>query len=185
MNIACLGWGSLVWDPCKFVTRGGWLCDGPSVPVEFKRKSADGCITLVIDSDAVRVQVLWSLMPCDDLEQAIDALRNREGLTSKSWRRHIGIWQPSTDEPQTIPGLKSWAKDRGLDAVIWTALPAKLDNLSSPSSIQVVQYLKALSGPERQRAERYVRCAPRQIDTQYRREIEAVLGWLPKGCEFL
>ena len=53
MNIAILGWGSLVPDPRGLPIAGGWHQGGPILPIEFSRISKDGqragCLTLVID----------------------------------------------------------------------------------------------------------------------------------------
>jgi hypothetical protein len=65
-----------------------------------------------------------------------------------------------------------------LDAAIWTALGPKFDHRElSPSADQVIQYLRRLTGTARDNAKQYIERAPRQIDTEYRRRIEADLGW--------
>ncbi len=51
MRIACLGGGSLVWDPGGLPIQRSWFCGGPFAPVEFTRQSSGGRITLVIDSE--------------------------------------------------------------------------------------------------------------------------------------
>jgi hypothetical protein len=49
MKIACIGWGSLIWDNGNLDSKGDWQNDGPMIPVEFARQSKNGRITLVID----------------------------------------------------------------------------------------------------------------------------------------
>jgi hypothetical protein len=68
-----------------------------------------------------------------------------------------------------------------LDAAVWTNLRSKFDGKDgAPSDIGIIlNYLRRLEGRARDNAERYVRLAPRQIDTAYRRRIEAELGWTP------
>jgi hypothetical protein len=74
--------------------------------------------------------------------------------------------------------LPLWARERDIEGVVWTALPSKFGNDErTPSAQEVVRYLDGLSGDERRDAEEYVRKAPRQIDTPYRRMIEAALKW--------
>jgi hypothetical protein len=52
-----------------------------------------------------------------------------------------------------------------------------------PDDDEVIAYLKGTSGRVREDAERYVRCAPPQIDTNLRRKIEAELGWTPISAQ--
>lgn len=183
MKIACLGWGSLIWDPRSLPIQRRWFEDGPFVPVEFTRQSSDGRITLVIEPHAAPVRVLWAVMLPSELQPAREALRDREAIPGNNWMSRIGSWQRGEAAPKSIPELAEWAQSRGIDAAVWTALGPRFNGQEiSPSVDEVIQYLQKLTGPKRDNAERYVRYAPRQIDTEYRRRIEAELGWLYRDC---
>ena len=60
MKIAFLGWGSLIWDQRELRTKGNWNGDGPSLPIEYRRISRDGRITLVLYPNAEEVKTLWA-----------------------------------------------------------------------------------------------------------------------------
>ena len=177
-NIACLGWGSLIRDPRNLPIRRYWFGDGPLIPLEFARQSMDGRITLVIAPGTRPVRSLWALMDSDSLEDAIKQLKRREGTT----KRNIGDWSRKQESPADIPKLSEWALARNIDSVVWTKLPPKFkgDDTWQPGVEDVLRYLQALTGTARDNAEEYVRRAPRQIDTDYRRRIEAELHWLPR-----
>jgi hypothetical protein len=177
-KVACLGWGSLVWDPRELPIRREWFKDGPFAPVEFARQSDDSRITLVIEPNAEPVRVLWAHMLPGDLEDGQKALRDREGIRGANSLSRIGSWSSGDSPPRDIPELPQWAEARGLDAVIWTALAPKFEGKDrSPSGDEVIAYLRGLLGNVRDYARQYVERAPRQIDTGYRRQIEAALGW--------
>jgi hypothetical protein len=59
--IACIGWGSLIWDGRNLDVDGHWRPNGPALPVEFARQSRDGRITLVIVQGAAPVPSVWSV----------------------------------------------------------------------------------------------------------------------------
>lgn len=186
MKIACLGWGSLIWNPGELKIQRKWFQDGPILPVEFTRVSRDGRMTLVIDKnkDTRPVRVLWSLMNANDLEEAKESLGDREDTSGNK------ILSVTVDENVGTDNLKlkvqNWLKFKDIEAVIWTGLSwrseknKKCFNGKRPNKKQVVDYLSSLEGEERNRAEYYIRKAPKQIDTYYRREIEARFGWAPE-----
>lgn len=176
--IACLGWGSLVWDPRELPIHRQWFADGPFVQVEFARQSDDGRITLVLEFSALPVRSLWAMMDATEVGGAKEALGKREGVTNQS---HIGIWSRGENAPRLISGLPQWAASNEVESVVWTALPSKFNGEEgrTPTCEEVVRYLGGLRGTVRDAAERYIRRAPRQIDTDYRRQIEAALQWTP------
>jgi hypothetical protein len=182
MRIACLGWGSLVWDPRELPIRREWFKDGPFVPIEFRRQSSDGRMTLVIDPLATPLRVLWAHMMTVDLPVAVKALCNREGITEENCVSRIDSWKRGDVPAGNIPGLPVWAEVHELDAVVWTALGPRFEGTDkSPSLDEVVAYLRSLRGPLRDHAKQYIERAPRQIDTDYRRQIEAAFGWSCSG----
>lgn len=186
--IACLGWGSLIWDTRELPIHRQWFADGPIIKVEFLRQSNDKRITLVIHASAEPVRCLWALMKVQILEDAKKLLAAREGIIEKNIDKHIGSWSRGDDDPTCIIEIGNWVASRGVEHVIWTALPPKFNgkNDKCPSPEEVVTHLSDLRGPERDNAEKYIRCTPRQIDTPYRRQIETSLGWYPSdspiGC---
>ncbi|WP_147294032.1 hypothetical protein [Ciceribacter selenitireducens] len=129
-----------------------------------------GRITLVILPSADQVTSLWAEMDSEDPEAAKESLRIREG---KPHRHHIGVWREGQSDPAALPGLTEWAAVREIDAVIWTDLPPKFQGEDGriPSAEEVVSYLQALPDDPRAVAIEYIRRAPSQIDTAYRREI--------------
>lgn len=175
--IACLGWGSLIWDPRELPIQRQWFGDGPFIKVEFARQSKDGRITLVLDPNALPVRSLWAVMDAAELNIAKEALRRRERANATD----IESWTRGQSSPTLILNLPQWAESHGLESVIWTALPSRFNQTDgqTPKVEHVVEYLKGLTGAARDAAERYIRLAPRQIDTSYRRRIEAALHWTP------
>lgn len=147
------------------------------MPLEFLRQSTDGRITLVISPNARSVRTLWAVMDADNIADAREALRLREGTGSKK-PEHIGSWAVEQEPPEPLSGLREWADARQIDGVVWTALPPKIgDTERTATSQEILDYLSGLTGAVREHAEQYVRRAPKQIDTSYRRLIEASLGW--------
>ena len=183
MKIACLGWGSLIWAPESLPIRRGWFSDGPMLPVEFARESSGRRITLVIANVNYRVRTLWALMSVDTLDRAKSTLAEREGISESNIRYSIGYWdsESNSSHGECAEEIGAWAKQLALDAVVWTNLKVgfkdKRDAL--PQYDQVLKHLRSLSHEERGVAEEYVRKAPAQIDTEYRRYLERDLGWAP------
>jgi hypothetical protein len=69
-----------------------------------------------------------------------------------------------------------------LDAVVWTALPARTPDgrFERPDRAVLVDHLERLEGTARERAEQYIRRAPERLRTPNRLRFEAVFGWSPR-----
>lgn len=180
MKIACLGWGSLIWKQDQLPVKGEWMKDGPALPVEFCRVSETGELATAICANAAPLPVLWAWLETDDLALARHALSLREGIPAS---RADGTGCLIVTEQSPGP-LAEWAQARGIEAVIWTALPAKSDSLEGkiPSIEEAIAYLNGLEGEKRHHARRYIERVPLQLTTPYRRAIVKALGWeMPDG----
>jgi hypothetical protein len=131
-----------------------------------QRQSSDGRITLVTG----------------DLATARESLRQREGVPRSRAGDLIAHWHRG-ENPLAEPDatISAWAAGKNLEAAVWTNLPPKFDGIDGrvPTENEVIAYLRTLEGQVRAAAEEYVRRAPRQINTAYRRAIERALGWTP------
>lgn len=180
--IACLGWGSLIWDERNLDVDGQWRGDGPALPIEFARQSSDGRITLLLVQGFAPVPTLWSVFNTGDLLRARESLRQRERIPRSRAGDLITQWRRGENPVAEHDGtISAWAAGMGLEAAVWTNLPPKLGGIDGrmPTENEVVAYLRALQGETRAAAEQYLRRAPRQIATAYRRAIERALGWTP------
>lgn len=181
LAIACVGWGSLVWEPRELPLRSLWFDDGPWLPVEFARQSANGRITLVICGVEHRVRTYWSLMAASDLQTAKAAFAAREGIKPRNAERHVGLWEAASGRSQGAAAstISQWAQEKELDAVLWANLPIGFIGRRGkvPSAEDILGYLRRLPPVPGKLAEEYVRRTPPQIETQYRRLIEHELGW--------
>ncbi|HEX8590149.1 hypothetical protein [Pseudomonas sp.] len=174
MQIGCLGWGSLIWKPEALPLASEWFMDGPASPIEFSRVGDGGELATAICMNAPPCQVYWAALAVDSLDRACAALRDREQIPAA---REDGVGVLVAAGSSTGP-LAQWARERQLDAVIWTALPPRLNTEGRlPTEEEALAYLRSLTGEKAQHARQYIRQVPAQIDTPYRRAIHRHLGW--------
>jgi hypothetical protein len=77
--------------------------------------------------------------------------------------------------------VEAWAALKGLSGVVWTALkPGFVGGRGvAPSLDKTRTYLLSLDDQHRVIASRYVKMAPRQIETPFRSSLEAALNVVP------
>jgi hypothetical protein len=184
LKIAVLAWGSLVWDPRDLKTTATFGPNGPLLPVEFCRISADGRLTLAIDETFGAVCTTYSAESAlDVLDQAIENLRVREATNA----REVGFSEPASGRqskiaterhPQVVASVAAWAESNGYDAAIWTALKTNFDEWGKacePFSVTAaIRYLETLEEKDAaafDRALEYIRKAPPEVETPVRDEI--------------
>ena len=175
MKIGCLGWGSLLWKPGALRLAGPWQDDGPELAIEFCRVSDGGELATALCVNAPVVPVFWALLDADDLASACEMLKEREQIPE---HRSDGIGSLLVS-PDGTGHLCQWALARGLDAVVWTALPPRFDQIENrvPCERDVLGYLRSLQGETLAHARRYFEQVPRQIQTPYGAAIARALGW--------
>ena len=183
MEIACLGWGSLIWDARELPLKQTWNEDGPLLPIEFARESADGVITLVLIDSQNTVRSLWALMDVENINEAKIALAQREGVADKNIKYSIGFWDKSSNDfhGHSSNDIIAWAIKMNLDGVVWTNLKygLKQSRDEMPEYSHILSHIQNLSPEQSAKAENYVKRTPVQVNTEYRAKLEADLNWLP------
>lgn len=182
-QIAILGWGSLLWEGGAEFDRwhDEWRYDGPTLKLEFSRVSDSrlGALTLVIDLEhGVTNTVAWCLSKRKKSEDAVADLRCREGTTLENISR-LDLAEPLPND-DLLRGIATWANERKLDVVIWTALESNFAKLvKQPFSVEAaIAYLKRLPPAGKARAAEYIWRAPEFIRTPLRNVVETE-PWFP------
>lgn len=188
-RIGCLAWGSLLWDPRTLPLAGPFEQAGPQLPIEFSRVALDGRVTLVIDPQAGTTRSWWAPLAVDSLAAGIEALALREGIGPERIGDWIGVEARGGFGasgglcPESVRAeIADWLVAQPLDAVVWTALPARRPDgrFERPDGSELVEHLERLEGTARERAEQYIRRAPEPLRTPNRLRFEAVFGWSPR-----
>lgn len=177
-RIAFIGWGSLIWNPRDLPLASAWSIDGPTLCLEFSRKSLDGRLTLVIDEEGTECRLYWALAACADLESARQALMQREGAITTDVIHHVERGAGVNGDAGAVAAVNAWLASQRLDAAVWTGLKPKFAGFSVDAACD---YLASREGSVRSAAREYVERAPLQVRTQVRSAVEQRLGWLPRS----
>ena len=101
MTIACVGWGSLIWDPRELPILRTWFEDGPLLPIEFARESDLRC----------------QLIP-------LKKLRSLRSLSAPLVARRGGLRSDSASDP-TVRGFERTQYDSPIDCIFNGRSPRK------------------------------------------------------------
>jgi hypothetical protein len=178
-TIAILGWGSLCyqWQGLSLVQPVRWRLAGPTLPIEFSRKSKEGerkdILTAVIDeTNGEDVPTRISVSSLSTLNDVKDELRIREGRTRASWissfdRDGNQLGETSHEIAQRI---RDWLMTTDSDAVVWTAIPPDFGGRQFTIAA-AIRHFCDLDQAKKQDARNYIARAPDEVDTPLRRAL--------------
>jgi hypothetical protein len=184
MNIAIIGWGSLLWDRRELPLASRWRPDRPELPIEFARISKNGHVTLVIRLGQRSIRAYWALVDAPSLEQARRHLQRREDARRERDIHSVDRNGHTLGEPrpEITSTVQRWLGAHDLDGAVWTGLESNWERVTgTPLTPQnVAARLDALAGDTLRAAREYVERAPPQTRTPIRIHLETVLGWTPQ-----
>jgi hypothetical protein len=126
--------------------------------------------------------VAWCMSKRKDPADAVADLRCREGCGIGSIAHlDLRLAEAGSRPHEGAEVVAEWAKGRGLDVVVWTALERNFENkVKKPFSVEeAVAYLKHLSPEAKVRAAEYVWRAPTFVRTTLRKALERE-PWFPE-----
>lgn len=191
--IAVIGWGSLIWDARNLRIKSRWYVDGPTLPIEFARISQNERLTLVIQPGSPDQKTLWAASACQNLAEARENLRIREGGASARDIHSLtsnGQTQGDVD-PSILDKIRKWlATHPDIEAVVWTGLLSnwaerRNTEFTPERAVAYLHELEARKGetPETYNGAReYVTFTPRQIQTPVRPRVNPAREGMG-GCE--
>lgn len=181
-EIFILGWGSLIWRQGELKTKGDWLQDGPTLPIEFSRISQNGRLTLVIDEqNGAPVQTRWIRSGYETLAEAITNLQQREGSPNAKAVGFADLREnrrsPTAIERhnKSVEIISEWGRHKGADAVIWTAISPRWPLHGTFGVEAAARYAAELGEPLRSEAHEYIRRAPVEVVTPVRTRFEELM----------
>lgn len=182
MEIAIIGWGSLIWCPGALQIKSCWHRDGPPLPIEFARISLDQRLTLVIHPGSKDQRTLWATALSQELEAVRANLRDREGTSPQLIHSATAAGEFSDGVSAELrKAIAEWLRlHRDIDACVWTGLTSNWREKKKAdfSVSSAIQHLKTLPEPARPRAQEYVQNTPAQIQTPARAATREQLGWV-------
>ncbi|MXU64933.1 hypothetical protein [Oceanomicrobium pacificus] len=182
--VAILAWGSLVWDIDNLAPHvtGDWqMGAGPVLPMEFSRISPKRLMGLVLcldpaDGTPCVTHAIRSRRAAVAQAQADLAARERAPLSRIGWVDRAG---GQSRVPGIVDLIGAWCTDAGWSGAVWTDLEPNFEAQTGRSFtyVEAETYLRGLEGASREEAERYIRNAPAQTDTGFRRHLAARDWW--------
>jgi hypothetical protein len=186
MKTAILAWGSLVWHPRDLQAAAEFVPDGPLLPIEFCRISADGRLTLAVDETYGAVCKTYSAPSgIQSLDEAIENLRIREGMSNARAVGYVEIASGKQSDvamqrhPQAVATIAAWTQANGYDAAIWTALASNFEEsgkggepFSVTAALSYLEELEKRDAAKFRLALDYVRRAPIEVQTPVRDEVQ-------------
>jgi hypothetical protein len=186
MKTAILAWGSLVSHPRDLQAAAEFVPDGPLLPIEFCRISADGRLTLAVDETYGAVCKTYSAPSgIQSLDEAIENLRIREGMSNARAVGYVEIASGKQSDvamqrhPQAVATIAAWTQANGYDAAIWTALASNFEEsgkggepFSVTAALSYLEELEKRDAAKFRLALDYVRRAPIEVQTPVRDEVQ-------------
>ncbi len=180
LQIAVIGWGSLISSPGELKLRSLWRRDGPSLPVEFARISSRQRLTLVIHPSSRPQQTFWAAAVSEDLAQVREDLRMREG-TPRLDLIHTAAADGTFSEgvaDSVRESMSAWLKQRPhLSGCVWTGLTSNWEKSDNVSIHPLMRWSICEGLLDPVQAREYVQNTPSQIQTEARALIRAELDW--------
>ncbi len=172
MNIAILGYGSLIWDlECLAAhVSGPWRSGGPALPVEFSRISPKRlqALVLIVDTRLGHAcPTCYIRSARNRLDEAVTDLAARE----RCERRFVHTARAGERRTPLDGSVSAWLESEGLDAALWASLPGNFEEVSGTpfSHTNALAWLRGLEGDSLDEARRYIASAPSSTDTPLRR----------------
>ena len=177
-SIAVIGFGSLLWDleSLAINVRGGWhMYVGPYFPLEFSlvSKKRLGALALVVDEEnGAQCPTCVIESARHHLSDAISDLARRERAPLET----IGFFDRSNGDrraanPNRAEIVGKWLALTNYDSAIWTDGASNFLRVTGrPFSLSSArEHLIALDTRSTREAQRYLRNAPKRVDTPLRR----------------
>ena len=184
MEIAVIGWGSLIWCPGSLAIKTAWHPDGPNLPLEFARISRDCRLTLVIHPESKPQTTYWALSDFENLKRARKNLAEREGCGCERicyvTAEGVKCEHKNAGHEWIADKVKAWIADRkeSVSGAVWTGLPSnwkhrKCKEFTAKDAVNYLTCLREVDPRAFERAREYVRNAPPQTDTKVRNLLRA------------